>query len=85
VWHALATISPALREQKLAVGSERFDLTQPPDHRGHQWDVERHPGLRARGRKVPDSTQGRVAVEIELLPPGAQQLALADAEREQRQ
>src|SRR2546429_2011867 len=84
VGHALAAIAPALREEVLAAGSERLDLPQPSDHQGHQWDLERRPGLRARGGKVPDRTRGRVAVEIKLVPPRAQQLALADAEPDQQ-
>src|SRR5438132_680157 len=84
VRHPLAAIAPALREEVLAAGGERLDLPQPSDDRGYQWNVERRPGLRARGGEVPDRTQGRVALEIKLLPPGAQQLTLADAEPEQQ-
>src|SRR6218665_817133 len=74
---------PARREQVLAVAREHLDLLQPPQDRRRERDVDGlvdglvH--LRARRVQRPDAT-----LQVELGPPGRQQLHLAHAQGEQQ-
>src|SRR5579872_5116238 len=80
--YARPGVAATLRKHELAADRESPQRLQPLDHRWHKWNRAPLAGLRTVCREPPEWTTFGRTLEIEFLPAGPEQLALAHTQRE---